>query len=287
MYIVTLYLFDCEVIDLDCCDLLYYSQFSRDLLKEDIFRHNLHYELLNITIGNCNVYFHEGEFDCSTGDIIIIPPNVKYRIFCENPISFSVIGFDIDNYCITTKPFLFKYYDNTYPKKLLTEIKSEFDSYRYNRKQNINLLLNLILINLSRNFKACDTKKIIETDNFNYILNLMDTHSNLGFEIEDVAKTSGLSYHRFRHKFKEIVGISPQQYIIKQRLNFAKRLLETTNYTTSQIAKACGFNSIPQFITCFNKQEGLTPIKYRKNARTKVDKINSLENTIEMEKVLA
>lgn len=250
---------------MNCCDLLYFSQFAKDSVKEEILRQNLHYELLHITKGECKLFYNDGEFNCFEGDIVIIPLHVKYRAYSESPISFSIIGFDKSSWNFSDKPVLFKKYDNLYAGQLLNNIKSEFESYRFGRKQSISLLLNIVLIQLFRNFKACDTKKDIEHDNFNFILRLMESHSNLGLDIEEVAKTSGLSYHRFRHKFKEIVGISPQQYIIKQRLNFAKRLLETSNYSTSQIANACDFHSVPQFITCFNKQEGLTPVKYRKS----------------------
>jgi AraC family transcriptional activator of pobA len=147
---------------------------------------------------------------------------------------------------------------------LLQAMRKEFEARNSHRKDMLNLLLNTILILTTRLAGFSDEKKETEQDNFNFIIHYLNSKSHIGIDIEETAKMSGLSYHRFRHRFKELTGTSPQQYIIIQRINFAKKMLESTKYNTTSIALACGFHSVPQFITCFNKQEGQTPVKYRR-----------------------
>lgn len=218
--------------------------------------------------GNGMIYFDGGQHNIESNQIIILPPDVKFRFDCDSKCEGICIGFCDCDYNFQNAPAIFNDCEQHSVAHLLDLICDEFEGHRFQRKHMLNLLLDATLITLCRLTKANDAKKEIEADNFNYILHFLDAQSQNEVDIDEIAKMSGLSYHRFRHKFKELTEISPQQYVIRQRLNFAKRILETTHYTTSSIAKACGFHSVPQFITCFNKQEGLTPIKYRKKYET-------------------
>lgn len=247
-------------------DMLYFAKYSPDSLNQKIMRSSVHYKLIYMEsgLGSGKIYFDGGQHNIELNDIIILPPKVKYRFECDGKCECIVIGFSGFNYGCQKVPFFYKKDEQHNVTRLLNLMCSEFAGHEFHRKQMLNLQLNAILITLCRLSGKTETKRKVEIDNFNYIIHFLDANSQNGIDIEEIAKMSGLSYHRFRHKFKEYTGISPQQYIIEQRLNFAKMMLETSLYGTSAIAAASGFHSVPQFITCFNKQEGLTPIKYRK-----------------------
>lgn len=254
------------------CDLIYFAQCSIGPLNQNLMRSNVCFELIyvNCSCESGTVYFIGGNHSVESGDIIILPANVKYRFECNGENNCILAGFsgcdgDFNNFPVVLK-------DNSQYSILwlLNLMCEEFKGRKSNRKRMLNALLNAILVTVIRYSQPIDVKKNIESDNLNYILHFMDAHSQNGINIDEFAKMSGLSYHRFRHKFKELTAVSPQQYIIKQRLNFAKKMLKTTSYSASSIALACGFHSVPQFITCFSKQEGLTPVKYRKMYQTDV-----------------
>lgn len=249
---------------MNCCDLLYFAKCSPGPVNQNIFCLSLFHELIYIRSGCAGkIYFEGGEQDIEPNDIILLPPDVKYRFECDGQFDCILIGFDNFDCDFQDAPVIFKGAGKSV-SSYIDAMSCEFEGNKYGRSGMLNLLLNTVLITLCRTLKSSESKKKVEADNFNYILNYMQAHSHNGINILEVSKMSGLSYHRFRHRFKEINGISPQQYIIKQRLNYAKKMLETTNYTTSLIAEACDFHSVPQFITYFNKQEGMTPVKYRK-----------------------
>ena len=65
------------------------------------------------------------------------------------------------------------------------------------------------------------------------------------------------------HAFKEQLGESPYEYLINQRLSFAKSLLRSTNQSVAAIAEQGGFYSSSYFIQVFKKRENLTPLQYR------------------------
>ena len=64
--------------------------------------------------------------------------------------------------------------------------------------------------------------------------------------------------------FKRYFGNSISRELIDFRLQKAKELLGSTEYTISQIAELCGYETYAHFAKQFKAQEGVTPSEYRK-----------------------
>lgn len=259
------------------CELLYFTRYSSGQIRQEVLRTCSSFELIYVIDGSGRIYFDDKCQKIEQNDIVIIPPNVQFRVESDGSSEYFIAGYNNPIHHSYPQPVVFKNCGTHTVKMLLKIILSELNGKRYQRRKMLNLLFNELIILILRQDMPHDLKKNIEEDNFFFILNFLNAQSQNGISIEDAANMSGLSYHRFRHKFKEVTGISPQQYIIKRRIRFAKKLLQTTSYSTSSIAKACGFNSVPQFITCFSKQEGITPDKYRKQFKNKM-LINSVKS---------
>jgi AraC-like DNA-binding protein len=75
---------------------------------------------------------------------------------------------------------------------------------------------------------------------------------------------ASLSHSQFSEKFVESFGITVTRYIRLQRLRRAKRLLQSTSLTVTQIALQTGFPSSSFFSTVFRKHTGLSPLRFRK-----------------------
>lgn len=65
---------------------------------------------------------------------------------------------------------------------------------------------------------------------------------------------------KFRREFNCPVG----QYILRERMKKAKKLLVSTSYSIGEIAKRCGFENVYYFSNSFRKHQGCTPTEYRK-----------------------
>lgn len=81
--------------------------------------------------------------------------------------------------------------------------------------------------------------------------------------LEEMVKELPMGYSKFRKVFKDICGISPNQYHLDLRLNKAKDLLTTTNLTINQIADQTGFESIFYFSRRFKAKNGISPKLFR------------------------
>ncbi|MCU0542048.1 MAG: helix-turn-helix domain-containing protein [Oscillatoriaceae cyanobacterium Prado104] len=92
-----------------------------------------------------------------------------------------------------------------------------------------------------------------------YIHDYLDREINLA----DLANLIGVSQFHFSHLFKQSLGISPYQYLLQQRIERAKQLLQQTDRSIVDIALACGFNSHSHLSKQFRQLTGTTPSKYR------------------------
>lgn len=81
--------------------------------------------------------------------------------------------------------------------------------------------------------------------------------------IEDIAVSCGQSLRQLQRRFQKAFGISPQEFLLKTRVLAAARLLETTAFSTSEIASMCGFPDQSAFTQHFRKRTGKTPSSYR------------------------
>ncbi|MBE6554338.1 MAG: helix-turn-helix transcriptional regulator [Ruminococcaceae bacterium] len=81
--------------------------------------------------------------------------------------------------------------------------------------------------------------------------------------LDEVARQSGMSVSSLEAKFKAMLGISPYQYLILLRLEYATKLLTETAYSVTEIASRCGYEYLFYFCNAFKKQFGMTPSQYR------------------------
>lgn len=95
-------------------------------------------------------------------------------------------------------------------------------------------------------------------------INYMQSHMQEKLTREKLAQEAGLSSSRFSHLFKEETGLSPMEYIRKEKIESAKNLLLYSDYRIYEIGEILGFSNESHFIKAFREYEGVTPDKYRK-----------------------
>jgi AraC family transcriptional regulator len=82
--------------------------------------------------------------------------------------------------------------------------------------------------------------------------------------ILDLATLTGMSESHFSRSFKQSVGIAPYQYLMQQRVERAKQLLEKQSIAISSIALDCGFANQTHLTKVFRQMTGMTPKAYQK-----------------------
>lgn len=87
---------------------------------------------------------------------------------------------------------------------------------------------------------------------------------SLPIAIEELAALCRLSTSHFSRAFKASFGEPPHGYIVRQRLEEAKRIMQETEEPLSQIAVACGFADQSHFCRHFRRSEGTSPNLWRR-----------------------
>lgn len=85
--------------------------------------------------------------------------------------------------------------------------------------------------------------------------------------VRELAVLAGFSDAQFRRTFHNWVGMSPQDYLTRSRLEEARLLLVTTDLLVQLIAERVGFQSLSHFTALFGSHFGTTPARYRANSR--------------------
>ena len=83
----------------------------------------------------------------------------------------------------------------------------------------------------------------------------------------EVAMALNLSPSRFRHLFKEELGISPHHYLAWARLHRARELLENSFLRVKEVAALAGANDLSHFVRDYKMLFDETPTETRTRLR--------------------
>ena len=104
----------------------------------------------------------------------------------------------------------------------------------------------------------------ITDNNLKPAIAAMHEHPESGWTLSQLASLSSMSRSRFAQRFKDVLGLSPMQYLTDWRLQKAKRLLRDTNLSIAEVGFRSGYQSLPSFTRRFGKQFGTSPGAFRK-----------------------
>lgn len=88
-------------------------------------------------------------------------------------------------------------------------------------------------------------------------------YSNDKIRVQDIANEFAFSRRNFVRRFKNATYITPIEYIQRVRVEAAKKMLEGSDKSISQIIGEVGYNDSKTFREVFNKYTGFSPSRYR------------------------
>ncbi|WP_417068173.1 helix-turn-helix domain-containing protein [Niveibacterium terrae] len=87
----------------------------------------------------------------------------------------------------------------------------------------------------------------------------IEQHLADALTLEDLAGEAGLSVYHFARMFKQTTGLTPHQYLMRQRMQKAQILLLRGRKPLTEIALQCGFSSPSHFSSSFRAAFGVPP----------------------------
>lgn len=158
----------------------------------------------------------------------------------------------------------------------VTEKKSIFeDTVKLARRMNFIGCAKVVLTDEIRDlFKSENSNRFIDapliyvvsSSDQKFINSLIDfiesEWKNTKLKVEDFNKLLGYSKSQLYRKMMQLIGESPNSFLLTYRLNRAMELLKKENSSVSEIAYDSGFSSPSYFTKCFNKRFSLSPSEF-------------------------
>lgn len=216
--------------------------------------HNYH-ELVYYPSGKGKTEIGGKSFLFSEHCFTLIPPGTSHNETHHTGSQVLCLGFS----GAVDLPSVFYTDQNRGVYKILKELLREVNEQNYGYEDMLTIKLHELLLLISRN-----NSNPLTTKNFAYIINYLCGNFHEHINLSDCARQLNISYDYFQHKFKDITGYSPQQFLINQRLQAAEKMLKETGCTCTEIACCCGFCNSAQFSAMFKQRYGITPLQYKK-----------------------
>lgn len=235
--------------------------------KNKTFTHNIA-ELCYVTNGKGHLHVEKEDYLISRNDIYMINPYTSHGEYVEKGQGFSYYILGICNFSISSsiKP--------EQPRKLSGNNKIPLIlDYVFNEQiqaadgyaELTDELFKILLIEIERLYKTKIENSDSSQENIAMRIKKYIDANYLGdCSSKTVADFFNKKLNTIEIKFKKQFGISMQQYILKLKIETAKKHLQSNNMSVRDLAINCGFYNSSYFTQYFKKIVGLTPTEYKK-----------------------
>jgi transcriptional regulator GlxA family with amidase domain len=93
---------------------------------------------------------------------------------------------------------------------------------------------------------------------------LIENNPATSFSVDEVCEQVGIGRRTFERRFKKNTGNSLIEYTQRVKVEFAKKLLESSEKTINEVTYAAGYNDVDAFRKVFKRFTDLSPLDYRK-----------------------
>jgi AraC family transcriptional regulator len=129
-------------------------------------------------------------------------------------------------------------------------------------------LTNALAVHLQRRYSVTPPKTMnlrggLPSARLKRVQEYIEANLDQEVALSQLAATAGMSSHYFAELFKQSVGLSPHQYVLRRRIQRARKLLHDSNMRILEAGVRSGFSDQSHFTKIFRRMVGVTPTEYR------------------------
>jgi len=120
-------------------------------------------------------------------------------------------------------------------------------------------LLKLIRDHTTARLSEPKTPETLAPFKLKRVLEFVEAHMNEHVTLSMLAGAAGASAYHFSRAFKNSVGVTPYQYVLRRRVERALELLRASGKSQSEVAAVCGFSDSRHLTRAFRRLTGRSP----------------------------
>ncbi|WP_158795357.1 AraC family transcriptional regulator [Pedobacter sp. L105] len=232
--------------------------------------------------------FDKDGFDYFPGQTVIVPPALTMKIdfpeaTAENPTQCIALAIDHDQINKTIS-----YLNEFFPKEDTTnQWRLTFDDYHFYNNEEVAHLMDkviricsgdskmkdifadltlkelLVRIMQKQNLKSLTSDSSTNHNPLAFVLNYIRENLSEKISVDLLSGKACMSKATFYRLFKRELGISPNDFILSEKITKAKQLLSNPAAKIAAVSYELGFSDVNYFIKVFKKIAGKTPGNYQ------------------------
>lgn len=251
----------------------YYRVHSRPIVSTERPTGRKDYQLLYIAKGKGHFYFDGKERIITEGNMILYRPGETQMYYYHATDKTEVYWVHFTGRHVESVLELYElpetenvFFTGTSPdyQWMYRQMIKELQLCRANYEELISLMLRHIFIMINRYIKEGRKNGSEIQNEIERAAHYFNENYNKQLNIDSYAESRHMSTCWFIRSFKQVLKVTPMQYILSLRMSNAQSLLETTKYNISEIAEAVGYDNPLYFSRLFHKHIGVSPSGYRK-----------------------
>ena len=232
--------------------------------------------------------FNTPQFEYLPGETVIVPSNMEMKIDFpeaskENPtqcialaidhkIITDTLGFLNEKYPKEGKNNLWKldqenyfFYNNIELAGTINKLIKECMGTSITKDAIADITLQELIIRIiqTQTVKKFEDEIIDVTSPITSSINFIRENIRESINLKQLSEKACMSTTSFYRSFKRELGMSPIEFILNEKIKYAKKLLSNPKINIAEVSYATGFEDYNYFIRLFKKYEGVTPKQYQ------------------------
>lgn len=246
--------------------------------------------IFHVRKGRAILHLPGKEVAVSEGHMYLVPSYMAHSYECEPGFDFHYLFvfqlsergmtvFDTYEFPLEVEAnegarLLFDHYCALYPQlQLPTQSADHFEAHpRYREYAQASMqmpywerlqLHGMVEIILSYFVKHATPLCAMKDKRIALLMEYVQQHLGENITVKDMADVACLTKSHMIRLFRQTLGTTPLQYVLRKKVQYAQYLLLSTDLTGAEVAQRIGIDDASYFIRLFRKSIGFTPQEYR------------------------
>ncbi len=223
-------------------------------------QNRLHY----VHSGNPTIYCDEKPYVLEPGKLYFFPQNLSFRAEATEDMLYDHTAIDFVAFPPTHMTVPMEIDPDASPMlrpalEVLFKLAETHPMKIYQKKNEYTSISESYVLNFLRLVHKISPIETVSVPFIIDVLNYIHENYNKDLTLEELAERSNYQRHFFIRKFKQIMQVTPYQYIKEYRMNTAFYLIQQGKHSIAAVAEKVGYSDTAGFSHAFKQHFGIYP----------------------------